>query len=123
MLPIQLKLAADLAYYNAKINSHKKQNLFTFGLSIRDLSKHKNPKEIRNTHINIGTGKDISIMELAQLIKDEVINYKGKIEWDISKPDGTYQKLLDVSKLHKLGWKDKIKFLEGIKEIYNNYKI
>jgi len=78
--------------------------------------------EVRNTHINIGTGKDISISELAHLIKDEVVKYKGEIIWDTSKPDGTFQKLLDVSKLHLLGWKDRINFEEGLIEVYKSYK-
>ncbi len=78
--------------------------------------------EIRNTHINIGTGKDISIKELAEMIKDEVVGFKGKIIWDESKPDGTFQKLLDVSKLHELGWKEKIDFLSGVKAVYEKYK-
>ncbi len=88
----------------------------------------ENPKfpltetEIRNTHINIGTGRDISIKELAEMIKDEVVGFKGDIIWDESKPDGTFQKLLDVKKLHNLGWKDKIDFLSGIKAVYEKYK-
>jgi len=79
-------------------------------------------KDVRNTHINIGTGIDISIKELAELIKKEVVNYPGKIDWDTSKPDGTLQKLMNVSKLHSLGWKDKIDFLTGIKDVYKLYK-
>ena len=78
--------------------------------------------EIRNTHINIGTGRDISIKELAEIIKDEVVGFKGKILWDESKPDGTYRKLLDISKLHSYGWKDKIDFLQGLKDVYERYK-
>jgi GDP-L-fucose synthase len=77
-------------------------------------------KEIRNTHINIGMSKDISIRELAFLIK-EIVGFKGIIDWDSSKPDGTYQKLLDVSKLRDYGWSAKIDFKEGIKEIYREY--
>ena len=54
------------------------------------------------------------------LIKDTV-GFKGQLEWDSSKPDGTYRKLLDVSKINKLGWKEKISLEEGIKMIYNKY--
>ncbi len=79
-------------------------------------------KEIRNTHINIGTGKDISIRELAEIIKNDVVAYDGEIIWDTSKPDGTYQKLLDVGKLHRLGWKEQIDFLNGVKDVYMKYK-
>ncbi len=78
-------------------------------------------KEIRNTHINIGTGKDISIKELAEIIKNEIVKFNGNLIWDKNKPDGTYRKLLDVSKLHSLGWKEKTDFLSGIKAVYKNY--
>ena len=76
--------------------------------------------EIRNTHINIGVGKDISISELTNKVK-KIIGFKGKITWDSNMPDGTYQKLLDVSKLEKLGWVEKIKLDEGIKKVYSLY--
>ncbi len=79
-------------------------------------------KEVRNTHINIGTGKDISIKELAELIKNEVVEFNGEIVWDESMPDGTYQKLLDVSKLRELGWSAKTDFLSGLKDVYQKYK-
>ncbi|HZY24686.1 MAG TPA: GDP-L-fucose synthase [Bacteroidales bacterium] len=75
---------------------------------------------IKNTHINIGTGKDLTIKDLAIMIKD-VVGFKGQLKWDNSKPDGTYRKLLDVSKINKLGWKEKISLGDGIKEIYNKY--
>ena len=78
-------------------------------------------KEIRNTHINIGTGKDISIKELAKTIKN-TIGFKGNLVFNTDKPDGTMRKLTDVSKLNKLGWKYKVELEEGIKEIYNWYK-
>jgi len=67
--------------------------------------------------INIGTGKDISIKELALLIK-EIVGYKGDIKFDTSKPDGTPRKLMDVSKLHALGWKHKIELKQGIQMVY-----
>ncbi|WP_460178033.1 GDP-L-fucose synthase family protein [Thermodesulfovibrio hydrogeniphilus] len=66
--------------------------------------------------VNIGTGKDITIRELAYLIK-EIIGFKGNIEFDPSKPDGTPRKLLDVSKLHALGWRHKIGLQQGIEEV------
>jgi GDP-L-fucose synthase len=71
--------------------------------------------------INIGTGKDTSIKELAELIKN-VVGFKGKINWDDTKPDGTPRKLLDVSKLHQLGWQHKIELKQGIKDTYEWYK-
>ncbi len=76
-----------------------------------------NEKEI----VNVGTGIDVSIFELAELIK-EVIGYAGNIEKDISKPDGTPRKLLDVSKIHSLGWKHKIDLKQGISLVYNEVK-
>lgn len=80
----------------------------------------KNSKEIRNTHINIGTGIDISIKELAQLIK-EIIGFKGKLYFNTDKPDGTMLKLTDPSKLHSLGWKHKVELENGIKAMYAWY--
>jgi GDP-L-fucose synthase len=76
--------------------------------------------EIRNTHINIGTGKDISIKELAELIK-EVIDFKGELYFNTDKPDGTMLKLTDPSKLHSLGWKHKVELEGGIKNMYEWY--
>ena len=58
---------------------------------------------IKNTHINIGTGKDLTIKDLAILVK-KTVGFKGELKWDSTKPDGTYRKLLDVSKINKLGW-------------------
>jgi GDP-L-fucose synthase len=81
----------------------------------------KDTQEIRNTHINIGTGKDISIKELALLIKN-IIGYQGELVFNTNKPDGTLEKLTNVSKLHELGWHHKIELKEGIKLMYEWYK-
>ena len=79
-----------------------------------------------NESVNIGTGKDLSIKELAELIKD-IVGYTGTIVWNTSKPDGTPRKLLDVSLIHSLGWKHTIALEKGIKEVYKekfvNYKL
>lgn len=72
--------------------------------------------EVRNCHINIGTGKEISIAGLVNLIKQE-LSYNGKIRFNADKPDGTMRKLTDVSKLHALGWHHKIEIEEGIKKM------
>jgi len=77
-------------------------------------------KDIRNCHINIGTGKELTIAQLADLIIKEV-GYKGKLTFDSSKPDGTMRKLTDVSKLHALGWHHKIDIEEGVKKMYEWY--
>lgn len=77
-------------------------------------------KEIRNTHINIGTGEDISIKELAMLIK-KIVGFEGELTFNTSKPDGTMIKLTDPSKLHALGWKHKVELEEGIRRVYEWY--
>lgn len=77
-------------------------------------------KEVRNCHVNIGSGKEITIAGLASLIK-ETINYSGNILWDSSKPDGTMRKLTDVSKLHSLGWKHKMEIDKGVSTLFNWY--
>ena len=76
--------------------------------------------EIRNTHINIGTGREVSIKQLAELIKEE-IGYSGELVFNTSKPDGTIRKLTDVRKLNGLGWRHKVDLEEGIKRIYEWY--
>lgn len=76
--------------------------------------------EIRNTHINIGSGKEISISELAHKIK-ELVGFKGNLIFNSDKPDGTMRKLTDVSKLNQLGWKHSVELDEGLKKIYNWY--
>ncbi|WP_127128462.1 GDP-L-fucose synthase [Pseudoflavitalea rhizosphaerae] len=70
--------------------------------------------------VNIGTGEDLSIKELALLIKD-IVGYEGNIEHDLSKPDGTPRKLMDVQKLHNLGWKARIGLREGIEKVYSEF--
>lgn len=77
-------------------------------------------QEVRNCHINIGTGKEITIRRLAELIAGTV-DFKGEIRWDASKPDGTLRKLTDVSKLHALGWHHTIEIEEGVRRMYNWY--
>lgn len=77
-------------------------------------------KEVRNTHINIGTGEDISIKELAYLVK-KIVGYRGELYFNTDKPDGTMVKRTDPSKLHSLGWKHKVKLEEGIKKMYKWY--
>ena len=76
--------------------------------------------EIRNCHINVGTGKEISIKEVAEQIL-KTIGFKGELRWDSSKPDGTLRKLTDVSKLHSLGWHHQIEIDEGVRRLYEWY--
>ena len=78
-------------------------------------------KEVRNCHINVGTGKEVTIREAAEKIIRE-IDFKGELCWDTSKPDGTPRKLTDVTKLHRLGWHHKVESDEGIHRLYKWYK-
>lgn len=73
------------------------------------------------THLNVGSGKDIAIADLAKLIS-EIIEFKGKIEYDSSKPDGTPRKLMDVTRINSLGWKYKTELKEGIVKAYDFFK-
>lgn len=109
-------MADACVYLMEQINFEEiiKQNTTHYPLPTTNLN------EVRNTHINIGTGVDISIKELAQLIQ-EIIGFKGKLKFNTDKPDGTMVKLTDPSKLHNLGWKHKVELEEGIKSIYEWY--
>ena len=77
--------------------------------------------EIRNCHINIGTGKELTIRELSQLVA-KAIGFEGTIEFDASKPDGTMRKLIDVSKLHRLGWTHKVEIEDGVQKLFEWYQ-
>ena len=77
--------------------------------------------EIRNCHINIGTGKELTIKQLSELIV-RTVGFMGTVAWDESKPDGTPRKLIDVSKLHSLGWTHKVEIEDGVQELYDWYR-
>jgi len=117
-------------FHEAKLNNKKEVVVWGSGKAKREflytddladaclfLMKNYNSSEI----INIGTGEDLSIRELTEKIK-ETVGYDGKIVWDKTKPDGTPRKLLDVSKITKLGWKYKIGLENGLKITYEWYK-
>lgn len=87
-------------------------------VSFKDLTKGMS--EIRNTHINIGAGEDLTIYELAFIIKD-IVGYDGDIVWDTSRPDGTPRKLLDISKIKSLGWRPRMPLTDGIEKVYRWY--
>ena len=89
-------------------------------ISFKDIVKERGVEEVRNTHINIGFGEDLSIAELAQLVKDTV-EFKGTIKWDATKPDGTFQKLMDISRLRDLGWSPSITLQQGVEKVYELY--
>lgn len=88
-------------------------------VSFRDIAAQAGP-DIRNTHVNIGTGKELTIAELAQLVA-EATGFSGTIEWDASKPDGTMRKLCDVTRLHSLGWHHSVELPEGVSRLYQWY--
>ncbi len=77
--------------------------------------------EIRNCHINVGTGKELTIRQLSELVA-KAVDFKGDIEFDATKPDGTMRKLIDVSKLHALGWTHKVEIEDGVKQLFNWYR-
>ena len=77
--------------------------------------------EIRNCHINVGTGKELTIRELSELVV-KTVGFEGTVEFDASKPDGTPRKLIDVEKLHSLGWTHKVEIDEGVKRLFDWYK-
>jgi GDP-L-fucose synthase len=70
--------------------------------------------------VNIGTGEDVTIRELAEAVKD-VVGFDGELRWDTSKPDGTPRKLMDVSRIHKLGWKHKTELRDGLEKTYQDF--
>lgn len=116
-------------FHEAKINNAEQVTIWGSGSPLREFLFADDLAEacyylMQNydepTLINIGTGEDISIKDLALLIK-KVIGYEGALTFDSSKPDGTPRKLMDVSKLHKLGWKHKVELEQGIKLAYEDF--
>lgn len=77
--------------------------------------------EIRNCHINVGTGKELTIRQLSELVV-KAVGFEGEVAFDASKPDGTMRKMIDVSKLHSLGWHHKIEIEEGVQKLFDWYK-
>jgi GDP-L-fucose synthase len=107
----------EIGYIDQKLENIESKSIENC-LTIEEI-KSRNV-EIRNTHINIGTGEEISIKALAELVK-KIIGFSGELKFNISKPDGTMRKLTDPSKLNKLGWKHSVGVEEGIGLIYNWY--
>ena len=77
--------------------------------------------EIRNCHINVGTGKELTIRQLSELVV-KAVGFEGTVEFDDSKPDGTMRKLIDVSKLHSLGWTHKVEIEDGVRKLFDWYR-
>ncbi len=116
-------------FHEAKINYHPKVVVWGTGTPRRELMhvddladaclflmKNYNEKQF----VNVGTGKDISISELAELVK-KIVGYEGEIVFDTSKPDGTPRKLLDLTRLNQIGWQSKIELEEGIRMTYQDF--
>ncbi|MDY6230552.1 MAG: GDP-L-fucose synthase, partial [Prevotella sp.] len=77
--------------------------------------------EIRNCHINVGTGKELTIRELSEIIV-KTVGFEGEVTFDVTKPDGTPRKLIDVDKLHRLGWTHKVEIEDGVRKLYEWYR-
>ena len=77
--------------------------------------------EIRNCHINVGTGKELTIKSLAEMVV-KTVGFEGEVCWDSTKPNGAPRKLIDVSKLHSLGWQHKIEIEDGVERLYEWYR-
>lgn len=116
-------------FHEAKMNNEEEVVMWGTGKPLRefmyvddlaDALVHLMLNYSDEIHVNMGTGKDLTIGELAEIVK-EVVGYKGKIVNDLSKPDGTPRKLLDVSRLESTGWKYKTELKEGIEEVYKWY--
>ena len=116
-------------FHEAKINNQEEVVMWGTGKPLRefmyvddlaDALVHLMLNYSDEIHVNLGTGKDLSIGELAQIVK-EVVGYEGKIVNDLTKPDGTPRKLLDVSRLEATGWKYKTELREGIEKVYKWY--
>ena len=116
-------------FHEAKINNSDHVELWGTGTPLREFLFVDDLAEAclfmminynESMPLNIGTGKDLSILDLAETIKD-IVGFSGSVKWDSSKPDGTPRKLLDVSKVNSLGWQAKTKLGEGIKKTYEWY--
>jgi GDP-L-fucose synthase len=116
-------------FHNAKVKGEKEVVIWGTGKPLReflyvddmaDACVYLMERYDRGTFLNIGTGKDITIADFAELVK-KIVGYEGKIVYDTNKPDGTPRKLLDVSKLHNLGWKEKYSLEEGLRLSYEDY--
>ncbi len=124
-------------FHEAKVENKESVTLWGTGKPLREfmyvedlanaivfMMENINGKDLYDngiTHLNVGSGKDLSISDLAKLIA-EVVGYKGIVEYDSSKPDGTPRKLMDVTRLNSLGWKYKTELKEGIIKTYNFFK-
>ena len=124
-------------FHESKIAGHKQVTVWGTGKPMREflyvedladavyyIMENVNAKDLYENgiaHINIGCGEDLTIKELVEIVKD-IIGFNGEIIFDTTKPDGTPRKLLDISRLHKLGWKHQTSLREGIEKSYDWFK-
>ncbi|CAM3392865.1 GDP-L-fucose synthase [Aquirufa ecclesiirivi] len=114
----EAKLRGDESITLWGTGSPKREFLYADDLAKACLYLMENYNE--SEFVNIGTGEDVSILELAEMVK-KIIGFEGAIHWDTSRPDGTPRKLMDVSKLHQLGWKHEVELLDGIQLAYQDF--
>lgn len=114
----EAKLRGDKSITLWGTGSPKREFLYADDLAKACLFLMENYNE--SEFVNIGTGEDVSILELAEMVK-KIIGFEGAIHWDTSRPDGTPRKLMDVSKLHQLGWKHEVELLDGIQLAYQDF--
>ncbi|MHA8069175.1 GDP-L-fucose synthase [Aquirufa ecclesiirivi] len=114
----EAKLRGDKSITLWGTGSPKREFLYADDLAKACLFLMENYNE--SEFVNIGTGEDVSILELAEMVK-KIIGFEGTIHWDTSRPDGTPRKLMDVSKLHQLGWKHEVELLDGIQLAYQDF--
>lgn len=114
-------------FHEAKLNNHESVTLWGTGTPMREFLFVDDMAEavvfalenrLPDSLYNVGTGVDLTIKDLAEIIQN-IIGHNGDIIWDTTKPDGTPRKLMDVSKMHALGWQHQVKFEEGIRKTYN----
>jgi GDP-L-fucose synthase len=125
-------------FHEAKINGQDEVSIWGSGIARREflhvddmaegcifLLENFNPTKEQHEkgemYLNLGSGEDIAIKDLAEMIKD-IVGFKGKLTWDTTKPDGTPKRILDTTKINELGWQPKIKLEEGIRKTYEWYK-
>lgn len=114
----EAKLRGDKSITLWGTGSPKREFLYADDLAKACLFLMENYNE--SEFVNIGTGEDVSILELAEMVK-KIIGFEGAIHWDTFRPDGTPRKLMDVSKLHQLGWKHEVELLDGIQLAYQDF--
>ena len=116
-------------FHEAKVSDNQEVNLWGTGSPMREFLHADDLAEAcvylmenysQSEFINVGTGTDVTIKELAETVK-EIVGFEGNLNWDTSKPDGTPRKLMDVSRLHAQGWKHKIELKEGIGLAYQDF--